>query len=193
MEAAMARAAELRARSARKVRVRILPGDLDGEPGLVIRANIAARHTAELEAQEGKGVRLVRWAELDARAADLIAVVEEVVAEIEAAIASAPSATPRPSKTETDFDEDAYEALTTSIYEGMAKASLAMRDGPAGRGLSSAMVLEASMCGALKMAALAAVAVGLDEREVQQELKLAMGDLLSATPKIPAESRRFDA
>ncbi len=90
IKAALERAALHQSRCSRKLKIRIIPLAEHGEPRLRIRANIAARTNEELEAQMGLGVREVRLEDLDARADELIGLVDDVVAEVETAVANAP-------------------------------------------------------------------------------------------------------
>ncbi|MGD0333927.1 MAG: hypothetical protein ABSA90_11820 [Xanthobacteraceae bacterium] len=55
-------------------------------PGLLIGARIAAHNNTELEAQEGNCDRMVPWEELDTRAGELVALVDECVAAVYAAV-----------------------------------------------------------------------------------------------------------
>lgn len=73
-----------------KVRVLTCHGDDDG--GLTIRARIAARNNDELVWQDDLGLRRVAWDELDARAHELVHLVDEAVAEVQLAIGRAGSA-----------------------------------------------------------------------------------------------------
>jgi hypothetical protein len=153
---AMARADELRQFSSRRIRVRIVTRHGDLDPGVIVVANIASRTGPELEAQMGKGVRYVPLAELDARAHELLNLVDEAAAEIEAAVAAAPPPPKRPSEREDGFDVGAYEDLIENSYREMldASGSLAARSVA---GLSTAGVAEALAAGALKVAALSAI------------------------------------
>ena len=63
----------------------------DDDSCLTIVAHVAAHSAAELEAQAGKGVRRVPWRELDERATELEALVDEVFAEIDASVNVTPS------------------------------------------------------------------------------------------------------
>jgi hypothetical protein len=89
--AALARAKAHEALSTRKLRVRFLFAYGNDDSCLTMVAHIAAHNAAELEAQAGKGVRRVPWAELDERANELEALVDEIVAEIDASVNITPS------------------------------------------------------------------------------------------------------
>ncbi|WP_354125356.1 MULTISPECIES: hypothetical protein [unclassified Bradyrhizobium] len=62
----------------------------DDRSGFTINARIAARTAAEHRTQEGLGTRWIPWDELDARAGEIVGLVDEVVGEV-----SLPSETPR--------------------------------------------------------------------------------------------------
>jgi len=166
---AMARADELRAASPRRVRVRIVTQFGDFDPGVIIVAKIPAKTNPELEAQSGKGVRYIPLSELDARAHELPHLVDEAAAEVEAAVASAPTPAKRPSQSEADFDFAAYEAL-------IQDSSLAMLDSTKpyierARALSVTGVGEALAVAALKTAALAALGAQVELEELVELLR----------------------
>src|SRR5262245_44101043 len=89
--AALVRAEQLRQASPRHPRVRIVTAADGEQPGLTITARIAARNNEELAAQENLGRRQIPFSELDARAIDLVALVEDAVREVEQAVKSAPT------------------------------------------------------------------------------------------------------
>lgn len=92
IQAALLRAKELENASARRLTIRLATrwGDDLGD-GLTIQAGIAAKTPAEMEARmaaqdHGLGIRTIPWAELDARAGELVGLVEALAREAELAI-----------------------------------------------------------------------------------------------------------
>ena len=120
---AMARAAELRDASPRRVRVRFLTRFGDLPDGLTIQATISPRTIPESEAQLGKGVRHIPFCELDARAGQLSQLVDDAAAEVEAAVAAAPCPAKRPSQIEEDLVTTAYDDLVESGYRSMLEVT----------------------------------------------------------------------
>ncbi len=167
---AMARADELAQSSPRRVRVRIVTRHGDLDPGIIIVASIAAKTGPELEAQMGKGVRYIPLAELDARSHELPAMVDEAAEEIEAAVAAAPPPPQRPSRRENDFDIGAYEDLIESSYRAMLDSTGALAAAPVAS-LSASAVAEALAAGALKVAALSAIAGRIELHDLGDMLK----------------------
>ncbi|WP_245476871.1 hypothetical protein, partial [Bradyrhizobium sp. Leo170] len=101
--AGLERAEALRGLSDRPARVRIMTIFGDDRSGLTINARIAARTPAEHRAQEGLGTRCIPWDELDARAGEIVGLVDEVVGEVTLAVRNAPPV-PRPSRSEDDLE-----------------------------------------------------------------------------------------
>lgn len=176
LDAAMKRAEELQAASTRRLRVRFMTQHADDRTGLAVVATIAARTGPELEAQQGKGVRRIAWSELDARAGELIGLVEEAVSEVENAVRSAPSASPRPSQGEAEFDSESYEALIDMTYQALTEAARPLA-GQARSTLSAGAVAEAIAVGAVRVAALAAMGGRIEVADMQESLRDAMRDL----------------
>ncbi|MFC5342872.1 hypothetical protein ACETK8_20260 (plasmid) [Brevundimonas staleyi] len=175
LNAAMTRAEELRASTERKVRVRLMPQWGDDRENLTIVARIAARTGPELEVQGDKGVRKVLWGDLDARAGELVGLVEAAAAEIEEAVRTAPPPPPRPSLGEGDFDSEAFLRLVETSYETLARdAGPLMATAPT---LSPAATAEAVVLGAMKVVALAALGGRIEGADLEQMLKDAMADV----------------
>ncbi len=99
------------------------------------------------------------------RAAELVALVDEVVGEVEAAVKSAPALAAHPSKIELDLDREAFER-----FHGRAS-----RQGADRRGVRFAG--EAVMSAALKLAALAAFGARISPDDVRDELRTALSDI----------------
>lgn len=171
IQAALERAEAHKARVApRKLTVRIHPGSdgATGLEGLVVRASIASRSNGELEAQDGKGVRLIPWSEADARAKELVDVVDVLVAEVEAAVAgAAPDA--RPSITENDMPLGAYMDLSRRPAETMLAAAQELLE-RAPTSLSTPATCEALSLGALEVVALLCVGGRLPLEDLQEIL-----------------------
>ena len=182
---AMARAAELRDASPRRVRVRFLTRFGDLPDGLTIQATISPRTIPESEAQLGKGVRHIPFCELDARAGQLSQLVDDAAAEVEAAVAAAPCPAKRPSQIEEDLVTTAYDDLVESGYRSMLEVTgpLAAKSSAS---LSTAAIGEALVLGALKLAALSAVAGRIELEDLVEmltsEVREARARLMEAAP-----------
>lgn len=94
IKAALERAAQHERQARRKLRVRVTFqfGDGHHADGLVIAARFAARNDAELTAQNDC-VTVVPYADLDARAGELVALVDATVRRAEMAVGTRPRAT----------------------------------------------------------------------------------------------------
>ncbi|OHB28624.1 MAG: hypothetical protein A2790_08670 [Phenylobacterium sp. RIFCSPHIGHO2_01_FULL_69_31] len=172
---ALARAQHHRQRSPRKMRVRLLTQWGEGE-GLTVQARIAGRCESELVAQEGLGVRVIPWAELDRRAGELPGLVDAAVEEIETAVAAAP-APARPSRVEGGLDWEAYEGLAEAAYERvLAVMRPLVEEAPDSLSLGGA--LEAVFLGLMKAAALASVGAGMGKDDAREMLEAAVAELL---------------
>ena len=163
----------LRAASQRKLRVRFIT-DPDGAPGLLVAATIAARTNAELEAQDGKGLRFIPMAELDVRAAEIPDLVRSAVSEVEAAVAAAPAPPPRPS-IELD-DLASFEEAAERAYEAFARVAGEISEGAP---LPRATAVEAIVVGAMRFAARAGLAGGLDRSDLYDMVRDAISQLSS--------------
>jgi hypothetical protein len=190
IKAALARAEFHRSSSSRRLHVRLMTQWGDDCSGLTINAHITVRNNQELAAQEGKGVRRIPWDELDVRADELVCLVDEAVAEVEIAVQSAPVPLPRPSRSEDDFEIDSFDGLIQETYRTITQASSALLKTDHARRLSANAVCEATMCGALNLAALAAYAGGFGPDDVQDALKGAISEIRA---KAPVDSRILTA
>lgn len=195
--AARDRAEQRRMASSRRVRVRILThyaGHDDGD-GLAIVGNIAARNDNELEAQVGLGLRRVPWTEVDRRAGELVALVDEVADEIEQAVARASGPIELPSKVDggeggliRDFDDVVANALSDAARSALTSDSA--------KALSRAEAMESTMSAALQLAALCAFVGNFKDADVEGAWKFAVKTArLTASEKSPRlkQPRRFDA
>lgn len=174
---ALARAKELRANSPRRVAVRIVTRHGDLAPGVIVVATVPARTNPELEAQSGKGVRFVALDELDARAHELPALVEAAAAEVEAAVAAAAPPTPRASRSELDFDHDAYDVLVEDAYRAMLES--AKPHATKAARLTNSGAGEAMAVAALKTASLAALGAHIELNELLEMLRSEYADTRS--------------
>lgn len=192
--AAMDRAAYLMATAERRLRIRLTTDYANIRDGLVIKATIAAMTGPELEALEGKGIRVVRWTELDSRAGELVALVDEAVAEIEAVIAAAPAPPPSPSLSADDLETEAYETYADQAYAAMTKVASELLN-RSGSMMSPQLAAEAIAVGALRVAALAGHGGRLEPDDLKQSLGLAVSDVrrCAAQGERPLEKARFDA
>jgi hypothetical protein len=181
---AIDRAQELRSTSAHRPRIRLLSQFGDGRRGLTIEARIPSKRGAELDAQMDKGVRHIPWSELDARAGELVDLVDEAFAEVVQAVEAVGSPGPRPSTAE-DLHVEAYEALqeqaeraVLELFEGLIRGSAS--------NLSTPAAAEACAAAALRAAALCGIAAGVDQPEVVEMLNgeylEIRGGTKSATP-----------
>jgi|GEM_PF-4776816 len=186
IEAALNRIEVLRGLSNRPARVRIMTVFGGDQSGLTINARIAARTPVEHHAQEGLGTRRIPWAELDARASELVDLVDEVVGEVTLAVMEAPVAT-RPSRSEQAFDR-----LVDEIAGVIARSAMAVMERSK---LSPGLASEVAMVAALKLAALAAYTANVGSADVQDQLRTAIADVMKKTSIMPelVPSRRLDS
>lgn len=189
--AALARAEELRRNSERPPRVRILTAFDEDWPGLTIHASIRSLSAAELRAQKGLGFRCIPWEELDARAGELVGMVDAAVGEVTLAVKSASPAT-RPSRAGTDDEIDTFNALVDELaatFSGAALAAINSRENV--RRLPRGMGSEAAMVAALRLASMAAFTANVGQGDLQDELRLAFGRVLEKTGGLeqPSEAR----
>lgn len=179
--AALARAEELRRNCERPPRVRILTAFDEDRPGLTIQASIRSLSAAELRAQKGLGLRCIPWEELDARAGELLGMVDAAVGEVTLAVKNTPPAT-RPSRAGTDDEVDTFNALVDELAATLSAAALAaIKSRENVRGLPDGMASEAAMVAALRLAAMAAFTANVRQGDLQDELRLAFGRVLEKT------------
>jgi hypothetical protein len=179
--AALIRAEQLREASARHPRVRITTASGDGH--LTITARIAARTDEELAAQANLGTRRIPFAELDARAPELVALVEEAVGEVEQAVQKAPSPPERPTRVETGLDEEVLDCFTEACAKALTEEATALLKSPVARTLSLGVAGEAVMKGALRLAALAAYSARITLEDATEDLREALNDVRSRAGK----------
>lgn len=175
--AALDRAEALRSMSERPARVRIMTIFGDDRSGLTINARIAARSPAENRAQQGLGTRCIPWKELDSRAQEIVGLVDEVVGEVSLAVENAPAPL-RPSRSETDLELAMFDALIDDLGESITRAAMAVLDKHPEAKLARGLGSEATMLAALKLAALSAYTGNVGLNDVQDELRLAVGDVM---------------
>lgn len=179
--AALERAEELRSLSDRPARVRIMTIFGDDRSGL---ARIAARTPAEHRAQEGLGTRCIPWDELDARAGEIVGLVDETVGEVTLAVRNAP-AVPRPSRSEDDLELAAFDGLIDELGRTITQSALSVLEKHPAKQASRELGSEAAMLAALKFAALAAYTGNVGLNDAQDELRMAMGDVMSKVRASP--------
>lgn len=187
--AALERAEVLRSLSDRPARVRIMTIFGDDCSGLTINARIAARTPAEHRAQEGLGTRCIPWNELDARAGEIVGLVDEVVGEVELAVRNAPPV-PRPSRSETDLDPAAFDDLIDELGRSMIQSATTVLENHPAKLVARELGSEAAMLAALKFAALAAYTGHVGLNDAQDELRAAMGEVMSKVRASPESSHR---
>jgi hypothetical protein len=178
IDAALRRAEELRRLNDRPARVRIMTIYGDDRSGFTIHANIAARSPAELRAQQGLGTRCIPWDELDARAGEIVGLIDEVVAEVTLAVRNVPSA-PRPSRSEGDLELALFDELIDELGGALTHSAMAVLEKRAAQNVSRDLGSEATMLAALKLAALAAFTANVGTHDAQDELRMAIGDVMS--------------
>ncbi|MDX3809055.1 MAG: hypothetical protein QHC89_22060 [Bosea sp. (in: a-proteobacteria)] len=177
IDAALQRAEELRRLNDRPARVRIMTIYGDDRSGLTIHANIAARSPAELRAQQGLGTRCIPWDELDARAGEIVDLVDEVVGEVTLAVRNVPSA-PRPSRSENDLELALFDELIDELGRTLTHSAMAVLEKRSAQNVSQELGSEATMVAALKLAALAAFTANVGTQDAQDELRMAIGDVM---------------
>ncbi|MCP3477869.1 hypothetical protein NLM33_48210 (plasmid) [Bradyrhizobium sp. CCGUVB1N3] len=187
--AALARAEELRSLTDRPARVRIMTICGDDSSGLTINARIAARTPAEHRAQEGLGTRRIPWDELDARAGEIVGLVDEVVGEVTLAVRNAPPV-PRPSRSEDELELAAFDDLIDGLGRTITQSALAVLETHPARRVSRELGSEAAMLAALKFAALAAYTGHVGLNDAQEELRTAMAEVMSNMRASPELARR---
>ena len=175
--AALTRAEQLRQASARHPRVRITT--MSGDGHLTITARIAARTDEELAAQENLGTRRIPFAELDARAAELVALVEEAVGEVEQAVQKAPAPPERPTRIEARLDDEVLNGFTEACAKTLTAEATALLKSPIAKTLSLGIAGEAVMKGALRLAALAAYRARITLEDATEDLREALNDVHS--------------
>jgi hypothetical protein len=175
--AALERGERLRKASVRKPRVRIATAFGDDHSGLTISARIAARSNEEVMAQENLGTRRIPFADLDGGASELVALVDEVVGEVEAAVKNAASPAAPPSKIEPDLDRGAFERFTEACAKALTEEASALLKSPAARNLSLGVAGEAVMDAALGLVALAAFSARIGPEDVHDALRTALSDV----------------
>ncbi len=187
--AALDRVEELRRRCDRPPRVRLLTIYGDGSSGLTIHASISARSPAELRAQLGLGTRCIPWEELDARADELVGLVDAAVGEVTQAIRNV-SPGPRPSRSEADVEIETFDALIHELAGAISRAATdVLKRHPTTR-VSRELGSEATMLAALKLAALSAYTANVGMDDAQDELRMAVGDVMSKMRSAPDLSPR---
>jgi hypothetical protein len=165
--------------SERPVRVRIMTIFGDTRSGLTIHAGIASRTPAELRAQQGLGTRIIPWDELDSRAGEIVGLVDAVVGEVTLAVQNAPQV-PRPSRSESDLEIDTFDELIDDLGEALMRSAMALLETRhKAKKLSRGIGSEATMLAALKLAALSAFTANVGLGDVQDELRMAVGDVMS--------------
>lgn len=188
IEAAVDRAEELRRRSDRKLRVRIVTVFEDGRSGLTIHARISAQTPAESRAQIGLGVRSISWLELDQRAHELVGLVDDAVAEVTLAVEKAPRTT-RPSRSAAQDELIHYEKLVDDLASALTRTAQTIVNSPSTENLPRGLTGEATMVAAVQLAALAAYSGNLGRSDAQEELALALGRVLNRTEEKPNPRR----
>ncbi|MGD9769456.1 MAG: hypothetical protein AB7U62_17615 [Pseudolabrys sp.] len=176
--AALERAESLRSKSERPARVRIMTIFGDDRSGLTINARISARTPGENRAQQGLGTRTIPWSALDARAHEIVGMVDEVVGEVALAVKNAPPAA-RPSCSGNDRELLVFEALIDELGETITRAAMAVLDKQPAANLARGLGSEATMLAALKLAALSAYTGNVGLNDAQDELRLAVGDVMA--------------
>jgi hypothetical protein len=138
------KAEELRSLSDRPARMRIMTIFGDDRSGLTINARIAARTPAEHRAQEGLGTRCIPWDELDARAGEIVGLVDEVAGEVTLAVRNAPPV-PRPSRSEDDLELAAFDDLIDEIGQTITQSALSVLEQHLAKQVSRELGSEAAM------------------------------------------------
>ncbi|QHP66065.1 hypothetical protein EI171_00505 (plasmid) [Bradyrhizobium sp. LCT2] len=186
---ALERAEELRSLSDRPARVRIMTIFGDDRSGLTINARIAARTPAEHRAQEGLGTRCIPWDELDARAGEIVGLVDAVVGEVTLAVQNTPPV-PRPSRSEDDLELAVFDDLIDELGQTITLSALSVLEKHPAKQVSRELGSEAAMLAALKFAVLAAYTGHVGLNDAQDELRMAMGEVMNKMLASPELARR---
>ncbi|MGX9394127.1 hypothetical protein ACWX0K_23880 (plasmid) [Nitrobacteraceae bacterium UC4446_H13] len=174
IDKALAGAEELHRLNDRPARVRIMTIYGDDRSGHTIHSNIAARSQAELHAQ-GLGTRCIPWDKLDARAGEIVDLVDEVVGDV--TFRNIPSA-PRPSRSESDLKSALFDNLIEDLGRTLTHSAMAVLEKRSAQNVSRQLGSEATMRAALKLAALAAFTANVGTQDAQDELRMAIGDVM---------------
>lgn len=187
--AALDRAEQLRSHGDRPARVRIMTIFGDDRSGLTIHASIRSNSPAELRAQHGLGTRCIPWDELDARAGELVGLVDAAVGEVTLAVKNAPQAD-RPSRSQSDVEIDKFGSLIDQLGRTLTHSAMAVLKDNRNPTMPRDLGSEATMVAALKLAALAAFTANVSASDAQDELRLAIGDVMSKASASPELSGR---
>ena len=191
IDAALERAEERRRETDRPPRIRIMTIFGDDRSGLTINARIPSRNPTEYRSQEGLGTRCVPWSELDARAGELVRLVEDSVAEVTHALRNAPP-TQRPSASVPEEQMVFFNDLVDELAGELSNAALQAMNRRPTKFHSAALRSEATMMAALKLAALSAYTGNMGVGDAVEELRLAFGKVLSKAdstqPELPVQS-----
>lgn len=185
--AALDRAEQLRSLSDRPPRVRIMTVFGDDRSGLTIHASIRSNTPAELRAQQGLGTRCIPWDELDARAGEIVGLVDAVVGEVPLAVKNAPQ-TDQPSRSEGDVGMGKFDSLIDQLGRTLTHSAMTVLKENQNPRMPRDLGSEATMVAALKLAALAAFTANIGANDAQDELRLAIGDVMSKASASPESS-----
>ena len=164
--AALIRAEQLRQASPRHPRVRIATAAGDEPSALTITARIAARTDEELSAQQNLRMRRIPFSELDARAGELVALVEDAGGEVEQAVKG-------------------FEGFAEACAKALTEEATALLKSPIARTLPLGVAGEAMMKAALRLAALAAYGAQITLEEATHDLREALNDVRGRAGRAP--------
>jgi hypothetical protein len=135
------------------------------------------RNNEELAAQEHLGTRRIPFSELDARAIELVALVEEAVGEVEQAVKNAPPPSARQNEIEWDLDREVFDCFTEACAKALTEEATALLKSSVARSLSLSAPGEGMMIAALRLAALAAYSARIAPDDAKESLDEALSDV----------------
>ncbi|MCK1732355.1 hypothetical protein [Bradyrhizobium sp. 142] len=115
--------------------------------------------------------------------------VAEVVGEVTLAVRNAPPV-PRPSRSEDDLELAAFDELIDELGRTITQSAFSVLETHPAKHVSRELGSEAAMLAALKFAALAAYTGHVGLNDAQDELRMAMGEVMSNMRASPELARR---
>lgn len=139
-------------------------------------SRLGPRWSIGLRKASGHGVS--RGTILDARAGEIVGLVDEVVGEVTLAVRNTPPV-PRPSRSEDDLELAVFDDLIGEIGQTITQSALSVLEKHPAKQVSRELGSEAAMLAALKFAALAAYTGNVGLNDAQDELRMAMAEVMN--------------
>ncbi|UPJ84949.1 hypothetical protein IVB16_41640 (plasmid) [Bradyrhizobium sp. 183] len=114
---------------------------------------------------------------------------DQAVGEVTFAVRNAPPV-PRPSRSEDDLELPAFEDLIDELRQAIARSALSVLEKHPAKQVSRELGSEAASLAALKFAALAASTGNVGLNDARDELRTAMGEVMSKVRASPELARR---